>query len=170
MKAIVGEILYDGDIHLGTSESEVGYLRQTAVSGSNKTIFEEAASAMKEIEAAKQALEKAQRDLEAAGDDDNSNNERLLQALDRATTRFQDVGGYQQEQKVATILKGLGFNDLQKTCDELSGGWQMRVAFAKLLLSEPSLCLMDEPGTYTVLLCIYYNTTMFMFISFIPSI
>ena len=143
LKAVVGEILYDGDIFLGSAE-KVGFLRQTAVAGSTKTIFDEAASAMKDIEEARQALEKTQQAIA----DDSEPGEALLKALDRAMQRFESVGGYTQEQKVSTILKGLGFNDLEKRCDELSGGWQMRVAFAKLLLSEPKLCLMDEPGNH----------------------
>lgn len=142
LKAIVGELLYDGNIYLGNSN--VGYLQQTAVAGSTKSVYEEAASAMTEIEEARIALELAQEQVAAASEADDN----LLRALDRATQRFEDVGGFQQEQKVATMLKGLGFNDLERRCDELSGGWQMRTAFVKLLLSEPKLCLMDEPGNH----------------------
>ena len=142
LKAIADELLYEGDIHLGSSD-KIGYLRQTAVSGSTKTVFDEAASGMIEIQKAKEALENVQEQLTSAGD---AADETLLRELDRATTRYEALGGYTTDQKVATVLKGLGFNDLSMRCDELSGGWQMRVAFAKLLLSEPKLCLMDEPG------------------------
>jgi ATP-binding cassette subfamily F protein 3 len=142
LKAIVGEIQYDGAIHLGNAN--IGYLKQTAVAGSNRTVFDEAASAMKDVETAKQDLQRAQEMVAAATDADES----LLLALDRATSRYEAIGGYTQEQKVATMLKGLGFNDLQIRCDEISGGWQMRVAFCKLLLSEASLTLMDEPGNH----------------------
>lgn len=145
LKAITGEILYDGDIHLNSNTNDLGYLRQTAVSGSTRTVFDEAASGMKEIHAAKEKLELVQEKLASAAD---PSDEALLKELDRATTRFEALGGYQQEQKVAQVLKGLGFNDLKINCDQLSGGWQMRVAFAKLLLSEPKLCLMDEPGNH----------------------
>jgi ATP-binding cassette subfamily F protein 3 len=134
LKAVVGEILHDGKITIGTKE-QVGYLKQTAVAGSERTVYEEAASGMKKINDAKEAIERAaeQEDLEG---------------LEAASARFEAVGGYKQEQKVASVLKGLGFTDFEKKCNELSGGWQMRVAFARLLLSEPTLCLMDEPGNH----------------------
>ena len=142
LKAIADELLFEGDIHLGTTDENVGYLRQTAVSGSTKTVFDEAASGMVEIQKAKDALEQAQEQLAALSeDDDAAESEKLLRDLDRATARYEALGGYTTEQKVATVLKGLGFNDLKMKCNELSGGWQMRVAFAKLLLSEPKLCL-----------------------------
>lgn len=134
LKALVGEILHDGKITIGTKE-KVGYLKQTAVAGSSKTIYEEAASGMAAINKAKEDIERASEIVD-------------LEALEEAQSRFEAEGGYKQEQKVASILKGLGFTDFEKRCDELSGGWQMRVAFARLLLSEPSLCLMDEPGNH----------------------
>jgi ATP-binding cassette, subfamily F, member 3 len=134
LKAIVGEAPHDGKIVISTKE-QVGYLQQVAVSGSTKTVFEEAASGMKAIADAQKAIE----DAANAGD---------LDALEKATVRFEAVGGYKQEQRVASVLKGLGFKNFDKRCDELSGGWQMRVAFARLLLSEPTLCLMDEPGNH----------------------
>lgn len=134
LKALVGEVDSRGKIVIGNKE-QVGYLQQTAVAGSNGTVFEEASSGMRELNTAKQAMEKSQE----VGD---------LQALERATTRFELIDGYKQEQKVASVLKGLGFTNFEMRCHELSGGWQMRVAFARLLLSEPTLCLMDEPSNH----------------------
>ena len=104
-----------------------GYLPQTAVAGSNKTIYDEAASAMTAIQEARVVLEQAQ---------DSVTNDPLselnLRKLDAATARYEAVGGYTQEQTVATVLRGLGFdtNFRNRRCDELSGGWQMRVALA----------------------------------------
>eukprot|EP00536_Pseudo-nitzschia_multiseries_P013219 jgi/Psemu1/261223/estExt_Genewise1Plus.C_5480026 len=139
----------DGSITIGTKQ-QVGYLKQTAVSGSTLTVFDEAASAMKEVADARSSLRKAEEAVEAAGggDDNATDLDNALQALDRARDRYERVGGYVQEQEVATLLKGLGFTNMTQTCDELSGGWQMRVSFAKLLLSKPSLALLDEPSNH----------------------
>jgi ATPase subunit of ABC transporter with duplicated ATPase domains len=145
LKGILGQISLDeGSITVGTTQ-QVGYLPQSAVAGSNRTIFEEAASAMKKIEEARRALERAQT---IVADGVTSDPLAALAALDRAMEQFQAVGGYTQEQQVETVLKGLGFKDMAKRCDELSGGWQMRVSLARLLLSQPTLCILDEPGNH----------------------
>ena len=64
--------------------------------------------------------------------------------------RFRIEDGYHLEQKVATVLRGLGFEppDLEKATDHLSGGWQMRLALGKLLLGQPDLLLLDEPTNH----------------------
>jgi len=146
LEAIVGELPCDsGTVVVGATATKeknngIGYLQQTSVAGSNRTVFDEAASGMTAVNRAREEMEEAERRED-------------LDALQRAATKFDAVGGYQQEQKVASALRGLGFGgDFEqwktRRCDELSGGWQMRVSFAKLLLSEPALCLMDEPGNH----------------------
>jgi len=135
----------DGDVTIGTKQ-QVGYLKQTAVSGSTKSVFDEAASAMKEVVSARDNLRRAEEAVEAATGDDDLDQD--LRALDNARDRYERLGGYVQEQEVATLLKGLGFTNMTQPCDELSGGWQMRVSFAKLLLSKPSLALLDEPSNH----------------------
>jgi ATPase subunit of ABC transporter with duplicated ATPase domains len=143
LKAIMEDLPYDGTLTVGTTQ-KVGYLQQTAVAGSTKTVLDEAASAMADVEAAKVALARAEAKVISSTNPSDED----LQALDKATQQFGQVGGYQQEQEVSSMLKGLGFTNLTQRCDELSGGWQMRVSFARMLLSKPSLCLMDEPGNH----------------------
>lgn len=60
-----------------------------------------------------------------------------LQSLEEASIEFEDAGGYTVEQKISNVLKGLGFleSDYDKLCSEFSGGWQMRIALARLLLN-----------------------------------
>lgn len=122
-----------------------GYLRQTAVAGSTKTVFEEAASEMKEINQSKMKMEKAQT---AVADGDTS--DAALSQLDKATEAFAAAGGWTQEQDVDIVLKGLGFQpeDSDRLCSDFSGGWQMRIALARLLLSKPNILLLDEPSNH----------------------
>jgi ATP-binding cassette subfamily F protein 3 len=118
-----------------------GYLPQTAVAGSNKTIYDEAASAMTAIQEARVVLEEAQ---------DSVTNDPLselnLRKLDAATARYEAVGGYTQEQTVATVLRGLGFdtNFRNRRCDELSGGWQMRVDGGAMILVTHDVTLLQS--------------------------
>jgi len=77
--------------------------------------------------------------------------EKLLERYAEVTERFKHLGGYEIDARVADVLKGLGFSleDQQRKTEEFSGGWQMRIALAKLLLARPNLLLMDEPTNHS---------------------
>ena len=143
--AITGTVRIDEGEALVASKVKVGYLKQTAVSGSTKTVREEAASEMDEINNAKLLLEKLETQI-TNGDA----SEKTLNDLANAQSRFADVGGWTQEQDVDLVLKGLGFqpSDSDRLCSDFSGGWQMRIALGRLLLSQPDLLLLDEPSNH----------------------
>jgi ATP-binding cassette subfamily F protein 3 len=134
----------EGGIQIA-KKARMGYLEQKGVSGSVMTVRQEVSSRMDRLTAAIKALDRA----EAAVSEGNTSDEMLIE-LEEASVEFEAAGGYTVEQKISNVLKGLGFieEDYDRMCAEFSGGWQMRIALARLLLSEPDLLLLDEPTNH----------------------
>ena len=74
----------------------------------------------------------------------------MLERYSELQETFRRQEGYSIDLKITTVLRGLGFNadDLGKRSETFSGGWQMRIALAKLLLGRPGLLLLDEPTNH----------------------
>ena len=122
----------------------VGYLPQDGLEHAGRTLFEEARSALEQLLAIEQELGELEARISAEHRQDDLDRYASLQE------EFLQRGGYAMEAEVARVLKGLGFSeaDRDKPCEHFSGGWQMRIALAKLLLRRPNLLLLDEPTNH----------------------
>jgi ATP-binding cassette subfamily F protein 3 len=127
----------------------VGYLPQDGLSHSGRTVFEEASSAFAELMAMKGEMHALE---ERLGDPSipESDHDAMLARYSDLQDGFRLHDGYNIELRTATILQGLGFSaaDFERRTETFSGGWQMRLALAKLLLGRPNLLLLDEPTNH----------------------
>jgi ATPase subunit of ABC transporter with duplicated ATPase domains len=130
LKAIAGLRGIDSGKLLIANNVSLGYLAQTAVSGSTRTVYDEVRNAMQQLVAAEEAMVAAAAAFEA-GDPE------APQKLADAQADFEAAGGYDVDRRIGTVLDGLGFSREQWDwgCDRFSGGWQMRIALACMLLS-----------------------------------
>ncbi|MCH8475642.1 MAG: ATP-binding cassette domain-containing protein [Opitutales bacterium] len=149
LKVLMGETETDSGTIEKPDYFTVGYLPQDGIQSGGKTLFDEAQSAFGD------ALE-LQKKIDAAGDQ--------MATMDTSTEAFYDLVDQMElwekqleeheprkmRSRIERILLGLGFSleDLERNTAEFSGGWQMRIALAKLLLQAPSLLLLDEPTNH----------------------
>ncbi len=128
---------------------ETGYLPQDGLQLSGRTVFAECMSVfagLRAIEEEMEALTHKMAELDPSGPEYRQVSERFH----RIEGEFRTRDGYALEAQVGTVLGGLGFpkDDWQRRTEEFSGGWQMRIALAKLLLAKPNLWLLDEPTNH----------------------
>ena len=130
------------------SDTTIGYLPQDGIVHAGRTVYEEVILAFQELLALKEEQHRIEDQLAHATAD--GDHDRLLERYAEVTDRFKHLGGWEMDASIADVLKGLGFSpaDQQRRTEEFSGGWQMRIALAKLLLARPNLLLMDEPTNH----------------------
>jgi ATP-binding cassette subfamily F protein 3 len=124
----------------------IGYLPQDGLSHSGRTVFEEASSAFQPLLDMKAEMH----DIEHRLAEDTGDHDALLSRYSELQDRFRLADGYSMDLQIATVLRGLGFGPdvVDRPCETFSGGWQMRIALAKLLLGRPNLLLLDEPTNH----------------------
>lgn len=132
------------------NDYEVGYLPQDGGSNSDATVFEETATALKEIKALEDKINYITEQLGIRVDYESDSYFQLIHDLTEAQERFDILGGNTAEAEIEKILIGLGFlrEEFTKKVREFSGGWQMRIELAKLLLRKPNCILLDEPTNH----------------------
>ena len=127
----------------------VGYLPQDGLVHSGRSLLDEVSTAFQPLLNIKQEMEQLEQQL---ADDQGShdNHASVLERYSDLQHRFRDDDGYTMDLKIAGVLTGLGFSaeDFAKPTDTFSGGWQMRIALATLILRQPHVLLLDEPTNH----------------------
>jgi ATP-binding cassette subfamily F protein 3 len=127
----------------------IGYLPQDHVAHSGKTLMEEAKSALSDIMLLQQKESDLTNEL-SKKELSEEEHEDLIHQLGEVHYRLEELDSYSAESRTEKILSGLGFTeeDFLKLTNEFSGGWQMRIALAKILISQNDLLMMDEPTNH----------------------
>src|SRR5208337_50133 len=149
MKILCGlETLDYGALTIAKGTS-AGYLPQDGLTLSGRTVFAECMSVFDDVRAMEQELESLTHSM-AEIDHTSAEYSAVADRYQRVEHEFRARDGYSIEAEVGRVLMGLGFQkeDWPRLTDEFSGGWQMRLALAKLLLQKPNLLLLDEPTNH----------------------
>ena len=130
----------------GHRNGTLGYLRQDAGLDAGRTLVEEMWMAFPEARAVELRLHDVAARIEAGNGDIDA----LIDEQGRLFDQFEALDGYRIETRIGKVLDGLGFKpaDRDKLCGAFSGGWQMRIALAKILVRRPDHALLDEPTNH----------------------
>ena len=144
LRLLAGE--EDADAGRAGHRGSLGYLRQEAGLDSNHTLVDELWRAFPEARQTEQRLHEIAGEIERGEGDVNS----LIGEQGELFDRFEVLDGYRIERRISRVLKGLGFavREGTKLCGEFSGGWQMRIALAKVLVGRQDCLLLDEPTNH----------------------
>jgi ATP-binding cassette subfamily F protein 3 len=150
LKVLKGIQPVDGGNIMYPKGTVIGYLPQELHSQSDLTVMEETKKAFELVMQYNSEKEDIMHQLETRTDYESDSYMGLIERLGEVEHQIEIHGGYGVEEQTERVLKGLGFDavDFEKPMKTLSGGWQMRVELAKILLAKPDLVLLDEPTNH----------------------
>src|SRR5208282_4722431 len=149
MKILAGMDTFDYGSLVIAKGNSAGYLPQDGLTLSGRSVFAECMSVFDDLRAMETELESLTHSM-AELDHTSAEYAAVADRYHRVEHEFRTRDGYSIEAEVGRVLMGLGFGkeDWARLTDEFSGGWQMRLALAKLLLQQPNLLLLDEPTNH----------------------
>ena len=144
MKIVAGLMPCDGGQVTKTRGMRVSYLPQSDIVLRDNTVYEEMEKGFSRFD------ENLRRQREIESQLVTNHSEALLIELNELQESLLESSYYDREQVIYSIAKGLGFTsgDMKRPCNEFSGGYQMRIALAKVLCESPDLMMLDEPTNY----------------------
>ena len=147
-RMILGEESIDEGELLVAKNVKIGYLPQEVISFKGNSVLDEVLKSLTNITSLQDKMTILEEELSSI--EDPKKQERLAREYGKLQERYALLGGYGLEAEAKRILQGLGFKerDFDRLTDELSGGWLMRIALAKILLQSPDLLLLDEPTNH----------------------
>jgi len=149
MKCIGGVLLPNGGEINKPKHHRIGYLPQEGIHIKGISLYDEAESAFAETKAIQDDIDRYAAELEDL-DPRSAPFSDLLNRIGELELRLDGHDPARMRPKIQAVLSGLGFKheDFERDCGEFSGGWQMRIAMAKLFLAEPEILLLDEPTNH----------------------
>ena len=145
----------EGKIHL-PKELNIGLLSQDIKIETTLSVFEYLVTSNPTLTVLKERIDKINDALTTRTDYESSSYLSLLDELSDCNQSFQIHDGYNWEEKIMSVLEGLGFDkhEVHRPLDTFSGGWKMRAELAKILVNEPDALLLDEPTNHLDILSI----------------
>lgn len=150
LRILKGEMIPEkGEVAIPRGKT-IGYLPQQVETKGKGSVVEEARKAFGEVLSLQARIETMNQEIVSRTDYESDGYHHLIDALTQANERYQMLGGHTMDADIEKTLIGLGFQraEIQRPIQTFSGGWQMRVELAKILLSRPDLLLLDEPTNH----------------------
>jgi ATP-binding cassette, subfamily F, member 3 len=150
LRILCGEMEPETGVVASPSGNTVGYLPQEMSTGSDLNVLDEAMTAFAEAQKLHDLIDKHAAELAERTDYESNSYEKLIHRFNEVNDRYHLIGGQNMQEEAEKVLKGLGFDpdDFLKSMKTFSGGWQMRVELAKILLQSPDVILLDEPTNH----------------------
>ncbi|MDB5036098.1 MAG: glycosyl transferase family 2 [Chlorobi bacterium] len=150
MRALIGQQQPDDGRISASRHASIGYLPQEGIVLSDCSVRDEVMQAFGEVIELEKEIDRMSDELSSRTDHDSQEFHDLVIEMGEVQHRYESMNGFSAKGEVEKVLMGLGFlpEDLDRHCREFSGGWQMRIELAKLLLRQPDLLMLDEPTNH----------------------